>query len=83
MVIICEESSVYESGKGSLEGRDRKKKRDREMGKEDGERDGERGKGERGPDLPLRFCQRTFRTKNKANKSRASDVYVMGNEIEC
>lgn len=82
MVIICEESSVYES-KGSLERRDKKRGRDREMGKKDDEQDGERGRGKRGPDLPLRFCQRTFRSKNKANKSRASDVYVMGNEIEC
>lgn len=82
MVIICEESSVYES-KGSLERRDKKRGRDREMGKKDDEQDGKRGRGERGPDLPLRFCQRTFRSKNKANKSRASDVYVMGNEIEC
>lgn len=43
MVIICEESSVYESGKGSLEGRDRKREREMEKKKTVSEMENEEG----------------------------------------
>lgn len=90
MVIICEESLVYESTKngegGELWNKDKKRKRER---KKEQQRTRDMGSLPRrretyaGTELPLRSCQRTFRYENKTNKSRASDIRVMGNEMGC
>jgi len=71
MVIICEESSVYKgckSGKSNLSW------------------EGESWKGRRArrrARLAFEVLPKNIPYENKTNKSRASDVYVMGNEIGC
>lgn len=55
-----------------MEGRER----ERERAEKDDERDG-------GPRLAFEVLPKNIPYENKTNKSRASDVYVMGNEIGC
>lgn len=69
MVIICEESSVY---KGCKNGKGNH--RGRKRAEKDDERDG---------GLAFEVLPKNIPYENKTNKSRASDVYVMGNEIGC
>jgi len=74
MVIICEESSVYkgcESGKSNhhVGGRERLERTTSETA--------------RRTRLAFEVLPKNIPYENKTNKSRASDVYVMGNEIGC
>lgn len=73
MVIICEESSVYKgckSGKGNHPVGGRELKRTTELDAV-------------GPACLWGPAKEHSPYENKTNKSRASDVYVMGNEIGC
>lgn len=77
MVIICEESSVY---KGCKSGK--RNHRRRERGRERASWKGRRARRRRAR-LAFEVLPKNIPHENKTNKSRASDVYVMGNEIGC